>query len=87
MSVTHIPGCVIEIKGRIIQRCMLCGEKLCDNKNVMMPVGPDGEDPIFPTFKIGSLIECEGNRMFMVEEDFTKKDVRLPDDLCLSLIE
>jgi len=37
-STTHIAGPRIEACGRIIQRCSLCGEKLCDSKNVAMPL-------------------------------------------------
>lgn len=85
-SVTHIAGPRIEACGRIVQRCSLCGFKLCDSKNVMMPVRPDGSAPEFATWEPGRLVRVtEGNptAWHLLPDD----DGRLPDDTCFDLLE
>lgn len=37
-TVTHIAGPVMNIDGRAIQRCAVCGEKLIDSRGMMGPV-------------------------------------------------
>lgn len=81
MSVTHIAGVRLDVCGRVIQRCSLCGAKLCDSENVAMPVGPDGSLPGFPTWETGRLVQIEtGNPTRSVLLPDTD---RLPDDSCL----
>lgn len=86
-SVTHIAGAVIRLDGdcRVVQRCSLCGEKLCDSKNTAMPQNKDGTWPEFPTWEVGRLVRVTpGNPMSYILLDDTKK---LPDDSCVELIE
>jgi hypothetical protein len=84
-TVTHIAGPRITACGRIVQRCSLCGEKLCDSKNAAMPLNEDGTAPEFPTWEVGRLIRVEeGNPaeyLLLPDTD------RLPDDSCLALLE
>ncbi len=84
MSVTHAAGPVVGIKGRIIQRCPVCGEKLCDSLNTAMPLNPDGSIPEFPTWAEGALVEIDGNRSSLVGEFLT---MELPVNFCLVLVE
>jgi hypothetical protein len=87
MSVTHLAGPVVGFQNgkRAIQRCAVCGHKLLDNLRMMAPVGPDGEPPVFPTWREGCLVEIDGNRQSDVG-DFVEVE-RLPDDFCLALVE
>jgi hypothetical protein len=83
-SVTHVAGPVVCINNRVIQRCMVCGEKLGDNARVMMPVGPDGHPQPYPTWNPGALVQVEGNRSSEVGH-FNNSP--LPWDFCLELVE
>jgi hypothetical protein len=84
-STTHIAGPAITACGRVIQRCSLCGEKLCDSKNTAMPLNKDGSDPTFPTWEVGRMVRVEpGNPMHWAMLPDTD---RLPDDTCLDLVE
>jgi hypothetical protein len=84
-TVTHITGVRLTVCGRIIQRCSLCGEKLCDSKRAAMPTEPDGSFPEFPTWEVGRLVRFHaGNPR---REELLPDTGKLPDDSCLALIE
>lgn len=79
-SVTHIAGHSITVRGRLIQRCALCGEKLVDSLNT---ASPDGR-PI-GTWEVGRFVNVTfGNPSRSVVLENSDK---LPDDSCLSLVE
>lgn len=83
-SLTHIAGPRITACGRVVQRCSLCGAKLCDSLNVAMPLNPDGSEPEFPTWQTGRLVRVTtGNPTVFELLDDTDK---LPDDSCFDLI-
>lgn len=86
-SVTHIAGQALHIAGRTVQRCSLCGAKLCDSKGASMPTPPDGSEPRVGTFPFARLVRetevGEGVTRWLVLED---TDV-LPDDSCIELLE
>lgn len=84
-SVTHIVGSWIEIGGRVIQRCAWCGEKLLDSKNVAMPLGPNGEEPSFPTWPPGRLVRFSGTQPRC--EHLLPESAQLPSDSCVDLVE
>jgi len=84
-SVTHIAGADITINGRVIQRCSLCGEKLCDSKGAMGEVGPNGEAPKYRTWEVGRLIRVTFGNPTLSE--LLPDGHKLPEDSCLSLIE
>jgi hypothetical protein len=84
-TVTHISGVRLDVCGRIIQRCSLCGAKLCDSLNAAAPLNPDGSAPEFPTWPTGRLVQVkEGNPTRWSLLPDTDK---LPDDSCLALVE
>lgn len=92
-TTTHFAGIVVRlgcnqdgVGGRIIQRCSVCGLKLCDNINSAQPLNPDGTMPDFPTWPVGELVrQTAGN-----PEEWTllsSDDGRLPADACIDLVE
>ena len=87
MKTLHLAGNVVYIKGRAIQRCLICGYKLIDSKNCAMPVDEDGTVPEFPTWEVGSLVEVEGNRSSFVEQtEFPIFEIVI-EGLCIDLVE
>jgi hypothetical protein len=85
-TVTHIAGPSLDVCGRVIQRCSMCGEKLVDNKNCAAPLNEDGSVPSTPTWGVGRLVRVtEGNPTWY--ELLDDSDGKLPADTCLDLIE
>lgn len=95
-STTHVAGPWVGFKAedRLIQRCMVCGEKLIDLKPscTHVAVPPENQDEksierYIPTFSPGRMIQVsEGNpKQFLDVGDF--KVDPLPDDFCLALVE
>ncbi len=90
-TVTHLAAPAFRLSDgdheRVIQRCMICGEKLCDSLNAAMPLRPDGTADSFPTWPPGRMVQATvgGNptRWLLLDED----DGRLPKDSCLELVE
>lgn len=87
MSVTHVAGPTIAYNGRAVQRCMVCGEKLCDNLRQMSPVLPDGSPPEFLHWAEGHLVQIDGNRQTDIGEYGNANPAPLPDDSCWALVE
>lgn len=84
MSVTHIAGPVIVLGGRLIQRCVVCGEKLADSKNTAMAALEDGTVPSFPTWRQAAFVQFDENRQ---SETGVFTHAPIPDDFCLALVE
>lgn len=80
-TLTHIAGVRLDIAGRVIQRCSLCGAKLCDSEDSAMPVGPDGEPPTFPTWEVGRLVQVEAGNP--TRSSLLPDTDKLPPDSCL----
>jgi len=87
-TVTHVAGPVARVHERAIQRCAICGEKLCDNLGQAGPLQPDGRPPRFLTWPERALVQVtSGNpTQFLVVGDFVET-ANLPDDFCLALVE
>lgn len=83
-SVTHLAGPVVSIQGRAIQRCAVCGEKLCDNLGMVAPCEPDGSDAIFLVWQEAAFVQMEGNRTSLAGNLRTDP---VPDDFCMALVE
>jgi hypothetical protein len=80
-SVTHVAGHKVEVAGRTIQRCALCGDKLIDDLN---EARPEGSGPT-PTWEPGRLVRVTaGNPQSSVLLPDTDQ---LPDDSCIDLVE
>lgn len=85
-TVSHLVGPDVVIEGRDIQRCLVCGEKLCDSRGVMMAMRPDGTPDTFAVFPICVFVRVT------VGQNPTRYEVlddkaTLPDDSCISLVE
>jgi hypothetical protein len=85
-TVSHLAGPWVDFGGRIIQRCVVCGEKLCDNKNTAQPLNADGSVPTFPTFERGHFIQVSvgENPRRLVDIGESEK---IPPDSCIALVE
>lgn len=83
-SVTHLAGPVVTIQGRAIQRCAVCGEKLCDNLNMAALLEEDGSEPIFPVWQEAAFVQMEGSRTSQIGS--LRRDP-IPPDFCLALVE
>lgn len=80
-TLTHFVGPRMDICGRIIQRCTVCGAKLCDSENAAMPVNPDGSAPVFPTWPEGRVVRVTlGNPTYT---EVLPDDEKLPRDACI----
>ena len=58
-TITHFVGPRMDICGRIVQRCTVCGAKLCDSEGVMIPV-IGGELPVYATWPEGRIVRVTG---------------------------
>ena len=85
MSVTHVAGPVVSVRGRVIQRCAVCGEKLADSRNVAIAANPDGTPGEYATWAEAHLLEFEGNRQSDAGE--FRGPAPLPANFCLALVE
>ncbi len=80
-TVTHISGIRLDVCGRVIQRCSLCGAKLCDSEGAMMVVNQDGSVPEFATWPIGRLVQVEAGNP--TRSSLLEDSDRLPPDSCI----
>lgn len=87
-KVVHLAGPIVMIDGRLIQRCVVCGEKLLDSKNAMVavPTNRQAEDDTeLAHWEEGYLIEFSGSQQ--VALGMFESEGPLPDEFCLSLVE
>jgi hypothetical protein len=80
-TITHIAGVTLNVCGRTIQRCSLCGAKLCDSENEVMMLKEDGTPPTFPSWETGRLIQVEAGNP--TRSSMLPDSDRLPKDSCL----
>lgn len=80
-TLTHIAGVRLDVCGRVVQRCSLCGAKLCDSEGVAMPLNPDGTPPEFPTWPIGRLVQVEAGNP--TRYSLLPDSDKLPEDSCI----
>jgi hypothetical protein len=80
-TISHIAGVTLNVCGRTVQRCSLCGAKLCDSLNTAAPLNPDGSEPVFPTWPTGRLVQVEAGNP--TRSSLLPDTDKLPDDSCL----
>lgn len=82
-TITHWSGPAMNLAGRVIQRCSVCGAKLCDSEGVAVMLDPDGTVPEFPTWEVGRLIQVKAGMptqyVMLADTD------RIPADSCIDL--
>jgi hypothetical protein len=82
MSVTHIAGVHVNVDGRVIQRCALCGEKLIDSAHSLNIGFTDASG--YPVFQAGTLVRQRDDGIW----EYAKPQAHsLPNDNCLPLVE
>lgn len=86
MSVTHLAGPVVGYKGRSIQRCALCGEKLRDSKGEAAPMNEDGTIPEYPMWTVSNLIRFMDDGFEVDLGEYATSPAE-PDDFCIALVE
>jgi hypothetical protein len=81
--ITHLAGQPVMPRGRMLQRCLICGAKLVDSRILL--VG-DGETcPAREVFEPGMYVTIRGrNPAMYVERGFLR---RVPNELCDTLVE
>lgn len=89
MSAVHLAGNRVVIGDRVIQRCLICGERLTDIPSVSNTAVPEGMNPEIATWEVGAWVEHDGNRMSLVgrteSPEFGATEV--PENCCVDLIE
>ena len=86
-SALHLAGPCVRVENRVIQRCLVCGEKLCD---LAVPPGLlcEAKD-LFGTWKPGAYVRFstlhEGTKISEAIE--IPASMEMPEDWCLSLVE
>lgn len=58
-TIVHIAGAPVQVGTHLRQRCSWCGGVLVDQDLAMTAV-PVGQDPTYPTWPVGELIEIDG---------------------------
>lgn len=86
--VVHLAGTAVRLGNRIIQRCLICGEKLCDNLGSVAPLNEYGSVLTFPVWGIGELVEHTGNRWAVVGETDSPnfQEGSFPENCCVELV-
>lgn len=86
VTVTHLTGGVIWANGRKIQRCAICGEKLCDSATVTDYLPSDATEIEFPTWEPDRLVRHTVKGQ-VCQWEYLGATGDLPDDSCLALVE
>jgi hypothetical protein len=85
LTTTHVAAPSITVGGRVIQRCLVCGEKLVDSRGQMAPLGPDGEIPEVPTWEAGRMVRVHRGNPTRFE--LLPDSDQLTPDSCAALVE
>lgn len=83
MSVTHVAGPFAIYKGRGIQRCVICGEKLIDTKGIICLK----EGTAFAAWPQGQLVRIEGKEATEWSGVGVFGTDPVPRDFCISMVE
>lgn len=82
MDIVHVAGMEIDVRGRIIQRCAICGEILIDIQTGVISGAFDNNPATYPTWTMGRMvfIDAEGNPSQLPETG------KLPPNSCAHLL-
>lgn len=82
---THLAGTPVNVIGRWIQRCLVCGEKLVDSENHDM-ITTEGK--IYVSFwPVGGIIRIDGKNSSCIGITEIPEIIYLPENFCLDLVE
>lgn len=83
---THLAGNAISIGQYIIQRCLLCGEKLLEvNTSRVLACSSNNNNKLL-TLQVGGFYEVEGNRTSLIastDTSYFDSDLDLPENCCI----
>lgn len=83
-TTTHVAGPIIKVGERLIQRCLVCGEKLADNVDAArMPSGRTDEASFWDE---GQLVKAAHGDLGGMNRQFIMLR-KLPRDFCIELVE
>lgn len=85
-TLSHLAGPAIIVSGRTIQRCLICGAKLCDSLNCMIPLEADGSVPEFPTWPKGEWVQVTTGVSGMTNWTLLGDSEKIPEDSCVEFI-
>jgi len=85
-TLSHLAGPTIILNGRVVQRCVICGAKLCDSLNCAMPLEPDGSDPEFPTWPKGEWVQVTTGIPGVINWTLLGDLEKIPEDSCIEFI-
>jgi hypothetical protein len=85
----HLAGNRVVIGDRVIQRCLICGDRLTDIPDLSCTAVPEGMPRQVATFEVGAWVKRDGNMLIVVgrteSPEFGKSEV--PEHCCVDLIE
>lgn len=90
--IIHLAGNAVTVGGRVIQRCAICGEKLCDSVRAAVAAAA-GEAAEFSVYKVGSWVKAvprPGTEALLLRVGGTESPAlggEIPEGCCLELVE
>lgn len=88
-GVIHLAGPVFQLDNRILQRCLICGQKLLDSQEHQLEAVVFGSTVGVFTYTSGSWVEVRENSSSVVGTLFGSLLVSgdIPDNSCVGMIE
>lgn len=85
----HLSGPVLQIDNRILQRCLICGQKLLDSEEHKLEAVVLGSTVGVFTYTAGSWVEVRENSSSVVGTQFGSvlASGAMPDNSCVGMIE
>ncbi len=88
MTTLHLAGTPVNVEGRWIQRCLICGEKLIDsNDQANIEVMLEGNEASIHFFPVGGIIKIRPYSQVCIEITEVPHFDNAPKGLCIDLVE
>lgn len=88
-GIVHLAGPVVQLDHRIIQRCLICGQKVLDSQEHKLEAFVMGSNVGVFTYAINSWVEVRENSSSVVGNSFGNafRVCDLPSNSCIGMIE